>query len=94
MRDSPPTRSADARWRGSLPQPDFCLGQSTADPQRVLVDGAVLKDREDSGKGWVLRSDGLGLILINCGTKGKLLALHDTSLQMDRRHAQARVSIL
>ena len=82
-RHSPPAQSADARQRGSqearsLPQPDFCLGQSTADAQRVLVDGAVLKDREDSGKGWVLGSDRLGLILINCGTKGKLLNLSMT----------------
>lgn len=46
-RHSPPAQSADARQRGSLPQPDFYLGQSTADAPRVLVDGAVLKDRED-----------------------------------------------
>lgn len=77
-RHSPPAQSADARQRGSLPQPDFYLGQSTADAPRVLVDGAVLKDREDSGKGWVLRSDRLGLILIDCGSKGKLLNLSVT----------------
>lgn len=77
-RHSPPAQSAGARQRGSLPQPDFCLGQSTADAPRVLADGAVLKDREDSGKGWVLRSDRLGLILIDCGSKGKLLNLSVT----------------
>lgn len=59
----------------SLQQPDFSPGQITAGAQRAPVDGSVLEVERTRGKGWILGSNRLGLVLISCGTKGKLLNL-------------------
>lgn len=40
------------RERHSLPQPDYCLGQSTASVQRVLEDGSILMGREGQWERW------------------------------------------
>lgn len=44
--------------------------------QHVLVDRSIFVVRQrGGGKGWVLGSERLGLVLISCGTMGKLLNL-------------------